>query len=587
MATQLNSEDVVGSIAPVRWPSEAGGNEVPPLVSVVMPCLNEARTVAGCIREAFAGLAAANLDGEVIVADNGSSDESVKIAIAEGARVVHVSERGYGSALRGGFAAARGKYIVMGDADGSYDFGEIPRFVAKLEEGYDLVMGNRFAGGIEKGAMPWHHRYIGNPVLSGIGRVLHGGNCRDWHCGLRGLRRDRLLKMNLQSTGMELTSEILISVSTNKYMKRSIEIPIALRRDGRGTRPHLRSFTDGLRHLRLLLTSLAARSTIAAICALCAMACPGCGQQGGEALKIQLSPSFQDLGVVEQGSVHTVDLELLNNDESQVKILEVHTTCGCLAPQDFIPVMLPPGKSCKIPITYSAGYTAGFSEKRIIVELIDPESDEKRFYRSFLLRALVKEEIVVRPSQIRAVVGESDQEQFEVSLSSENGNNYKIQDVLTTSSLISVRPSDYEITPGHETKLLVTLDTSNPLLGHIVGKIVLKLDGGRVTQVSIPVSCLRNNRIATFPTSLTFRGNQSKSQRVELTTSIPSHVIACVATGLLLTKQESSADGHEHFITVYVKSSLQPESSAIEITLQDNLNRHKPVTILVPIHFET
>jgi glycosyltransferase involved in cell wall biosynthesis len=251
MATQLNTEDVTKSTTPVRRPSKAGGNEAPPLVSVVMPCLNEARTVASCIREAFAGLAAANLDGEIIIADNGSSDESVEIAIAEGARVVHVSERGYGSALRGGFAAARGKYIVMGDADGSYDFGEIPRFVAKLEEGYDLVMGNRFAGGIEKGAMPWHHRYIGNPVLSGIGRVLHGGNCRDWHCGLRAFHRSKLRALELKAFGMELASELVIQSVRAKWI--IAENPITLRKDGRDRRPHLRSIRDGLRHLSLIV----------------------------------------------------------------------------------------------------------------------------------------------------------------------------------------------------------------------------------------------------------------------------------------------------------------------------------------------
>ncbi len=154
-------------------------------VSVVMPCLNEVRTLAGCIRQARAALDAGSLHGEIIVADNGSTDGSVELALSEGAKVVHVARRGYGSALQGGFAAARGEYIFMADADGSYDFGEIPRFIAKLREGYDLVMGNRFAGEIKPGAMPWHHRYIGNPVLSGIGRVLFRPNCRDFHCGLR------------------------------------------------------------------------------------------------------------------------------------------------------------------------------------------------------------------------------------------------------------------------------------------------------------------------------------------------------------------------------------------------------------------
>ncbi len=198
------------------------------LISVVMPCLNEARTVAACIDQAHAGCLAALvkrkntastiaplnpspvaphsgrgaggegqlapdahsvLTYEIIIADNGSTDGSQAIAQAHGARVVHVAQKGYGAALIGGFAAARGKYIVMGDSDCSYDFGEVPRFLDKLEEGYDLVMGNRFAGGIMPGAMPWHHRYIGNPLLSGLGRVLYHTPCRDWHCGLRAFDR--------------------------------------------------------------------------------------------------------------------------------------------------------------------------------------------------------------------------------------------------------------------------------------------------------------------------------------------------------------------------------------------------------------
>lgn len=243
MATQLSSEHLEQSV-------KNDAATAAPLISVVMPCLNEERTVAGCIREAFAGLAAGNLDGEIIIADNGSTDESVKIALEEGARVVHVAEKGYGSALRGGFAAARGKYIVMGDADGSYDFGEIPRFVARLEEGYDLVMGNRFAGGIEKGAMPWHHRYIGNPVLSGIGRLLYRTPCRDWHCGLRAFDREKVRNLNLESPGMELASEMIMRATVATLLL--TEIPINLRPDGRGRPPHLRSFRDGLRHLSIM-----------------------------------------------------------------------------------------------------------------------------------------------------------------------------------------------------------------------------------------------------------------------------------------------------------------------------------------------
>ena len=179
-------------------------------VSVVMPCLNEVRTLAGCIRQARAALEAGNLHSEIIVADNGSTDGSVELALSEGAKVVHVARRGYGSALQGGFAAARGEYIFMADADGSYDFGEIPRFVAKLREGYDLVMGNRFAGEIKPGAMPWHHRYIGNPILSGLGRLIYRTSCRDWHCGLRAFERKAIGLLALNCSGMEFASELIL-----------------------------------------------------------------------------------------------------------------------------------------------------------------------------------------------------------------------------------------------------------------------------------------------------------------------------------------------------------------------------------------
>ncbi len=216
-------------------------------VSVVMPCLNEVRTLAGCIRQAREALDAGNLHGEIIVADNGSTDGSVELAQAEGAKVVHVARRGYGSALQGGFAAARGEYIFMADADGSYDFGEIPRFVARLREGYDLVMGNRFAGEIKPGAMPWHHRYIGNPVLSGIGRALFRPDCRDFHCGLRAFDRIAIEPLNLNSSGMEFATELVAKAAISE--KRLFELPIELKPDGRDRHSHLRSIPDGFRHL--------------------------------------------------------------------------------------------------------------------------------------------------------------------------------------------------------------------------------------------------------------------------------------------------------------------------------------------------
>jgi glycosyltransferase involved in cell wall biosynthesis len=195
-----------------------------------------------------------NLGYEIVIADNGSSDGSLGIALAHGARVVSVEQRGYGAALLGGIAAARGKYIVMGDSDCSYDFGEVPRFIAKLEEGFDLVVGNRFAGGIMPGAMPWHHRYIGNPVLSGIGRLLYRTPCRDWHCGLRAFDRNSIKRLNLRCLGMELASEMVLQARLCGM--RTTEIPIILYQDLRQRPPHLRSIRDGLRHLTLIIFSL-------------------------------------------------------------------------------------------------------------------------------------------------------------------------------------------------------------------------------------------------------------------------------------------------------------------------------------------
>lgn len=220
-------------------------------LSIVMPCLNEAETLAGCVREALAALESAGLRGEVIVADNGSTDGSREIAASLGARVVPVAERGYGSALRGGIAAARGEFILMGDADGSYDFTEAGRFVRKLREGFDLVMGNRFAGGIQPGAMPWKNRYLGNPVLSGLGRLFFSVPAGDFHCGLRAFSKAACERLELHTTGMEFASEMVIKARL--LGQRIGEIPVQLRPDGRSRPPHLRPWRDGWRHLRFML----------------------------------------------------------------------------------------------------------------------------------------------------------------------------------------------------------------------------------------------------------------------------------------------------------------------------------------------
>src|ERR1700748_864389 len=216
-----------------------------------MPCLNEAETVATCVRKAVQFIADHGISGEVVIADNGSTDGSRQLAADAGARVVPVAERGYGSALMGGILAARGEYVIMGDADDSYDFTNLMPFVEELRKGSDLVMGNRFKGGIEPGAMPPLHRYLGNPVLSFVGRLFFRSKIGDFHCGLRGFRRDSAIALGLQSTGMEFASEMVVKATLAK--QKITEVPTPLAKDGRSRKPHLRSFRDGWRHLRFLL----------------------------------------------------------------------------------------------------------------------------------------------------------------------------------------------------------------------------------------------------------------------------------------------------------------------------------------------
>lgn len=225
----------------------------PPSVelTILMPCLNEAETLEVCIRKALGYLQGAGVDGEVVIADNGSTDGSQQIAKRLGARVVPVAEKGYGAALIGGIVAARGRFVIMGDADDSYDFSSLGPFLAKLREGNDLVMGNRFAGGIAPGAMPPLHRYLGNPVLSGIGQLFFKPGVRDFHCGLRGFSRERILALGLRTSGMEFASEMVVRASLAGL--RIAEVPTTLKKDGRSRPPHLRSWHDGWRHLRFLL----------------------------------------------------------------------------------------------------------------------------------------------------------------------------------------------------------------------------------------------------------------------------------------------------------------------------------------------
>ncbi len=220
-------------------------------ITILMPCLNEAETLEVCIKKAQKFLKTQKFSGEVLIADNGSNDGSQKIALDNKARLINVKQKGYGSALMAGIESAKGKYIIMGDADDSYDFSDLTSFIDKLEKGYDLVMGNRFKGGIKKGAMPPLHRYIGNPILSGIGKLFFKSPINDFHSGLRAFKRDSIMNLELQTTGMEYASEMVVKATLFKL--KITEVPIILFPDGRSRKPHLRSWRDGWRHLRFLL----------------------------------------------------------------------------------------------------------------------------------------------------------------------------------------------------------------------------------------------------------------------------------------------------------------------------------------------
>lgn len=222
-----------------------------PELSVVMPCLNEAETLKTCIEKTSYVFRKHKISGEIIVADNGSTDGSQAIASELGALVVDVKKKGYGNALMGGILAARGRFVIMGDSDDSYDFTSLMPFLAKLREGYDLVMGNRFKGGIKPGAMPFLHRYLGNPILTAIGRLFFNSPCSDFHCGLRGFNKSAIISLDLQTSGMEFASEMVVKATLHKL--RIAEVPTTLSPDGRCRSPHLRSWHDGWRHLRFLL----------------------------------------------------------------------------------------------------------------------------------------------------------------------------------------------------------------------------------------------------------------------------------------------------------------------------------------------
>jgi hypothetical protein len=244
--------DRAPAIQPVMTTRLDMSGDAPPVdVSVVIPCLNEANSISFCVQKAMKSFQEAGLRGEVVVADNGSTDGSIEIAEKIGARVIRVEQRGYGAALRAGISAGRGAFIIMGDADDSYDFGDVPRFVEMWKQGYDVVMGNRFRGEIKPGAMPWHHKYVGNPALTSLLNLFFHAHIGDTHCGMRGFTRAIYDRMDLRSTGMEFASEFVIKAA--QLRANITEIPITLWPDKRGRPPHLRSFRDGWRHLRFML----------------------------------------------------------------------------------------------------------------------------------------------------------------------------------------------------------------------------------------------------------------------------------------------------------------------------------------------
>lgn len=229
----------------------AGDGREPSIqVSTIIPCLNEEATIGTCVRKALGAMKAMGLEGEVVVADNGSSDRSAEVARREGARVLHEERRGYGAALLAGFATARGRYLVMGDADDTYDFSRLADFVEPLRRGADMVMGDRIHGTIEKGAMPWHHRWLGVPFLSFILNRLFGARIGDAHCGMRSITAEAWATLRLRTTGMEFASEMLIRAARQGL--KIEQIPITLHKGGRPGRPHLRSFRDGWRHLKMM-----------------------------------------------------------------------------------------------------------------------------------------------------------------------------------------------------------------------------------------------------------------------------------------------------------------------------------------------
>lgn len=546
------------------------------LVTVLMPCLNEACTLAACIQQAHAGCRAALTSREatanapprlrvgrderagkvllhehptyeILIADNGSTDGSAEIATANDARVVHVEQKGYGAALMGGVKAARGTYVVMGDCDSSYDFGEIPRFVEKLEEGYSLVMGNRFAGGIQPGAMPWHHRYIGNPLLSGLGRVLYSTVCRDWHCGLRGFSREAVISLNLRCSGMEFASEMVLRFAQEKAS--TAEIPVALHPDGRRRSPHLRSFRDGVRHLRLLL--IKALMTVFLIFTL------GCGAEySGETISV--SPASANLGAVPAGTEISHVFKIQNISNEPIKITSISPSCSCIelkTEKGDPDGPLHPGDSVEVSANMLVTGESADEKGSISVECQTPRGEVVRGGTWFSLS--VKEDYAINPKQIDfGVVEPGTKSEQRLTISSESGA-IKIIGMEPSAGYIKVSESD-----GNSATVILKSD-ANRLANQVEECIYVRTSSKLRPVVAVPVTWEVRWDWKITPPVLAFTDG-ARRRKAKIHTSSPSTILVMqipedfklVTSAEPLTKPDVA-----HEFTVECKASAKNASN--------------------------